>query len=88
MRFYPSASRLERKCVKDYAILNNGNNLKIPKGSIVAFVTDGFHKDERYWENPTTFDPERFSPANKGKLNPYAYFPFGQGPRNCIGMCF
>jgi len=42
--------------------------------------------DERFYEKPNEFYPEHFSPEKKAERNPYAYLPFGQGPRNCIGM--
>jgi cytochrome P450 len=44
------------------------------------------HRDARFWEAPTTFDPSRWQePADRPE---YAYFPFSGGPRNCIGMHF
>lgn len=39
----------------------------------------------QYFENPDQFDPERFSPENINNIQPYTYFPFGIGTRNCIG---
>lgn len=46
------------------------------------------HHNADYYPDPETFDPERFMPENKHLLVPYTYLPFGQGPRNCIGMRF
>ena len=52
--------------------------------SVVVFVY-GAHHSARYWENPENFDPERFSKANEKLHTPFAYLPFGAGPRGCIG---
>lgn len=41
--------------------------------------------DEKYYDNPDKFDPERFNDDNKHKIKPFTYMPFGVGPRNCIG---
>lgn len=45
------------------------------------------HMDEKYYENPTKFDPDRFNEQNMAGNRPYLpYLPFGDGPRNCIGL--
>jgi len=44
------------------------------------------HRDPRWWDNPEIFRPERF--ASDADWPEYAYFPFGGGPRHCIGMRF
>jgi cytochrome P450 len=45
-------------------------------------------RDPRFWENPLAFDPERFSPGRAAGRPRFAYFPFGGGPRQCIGKDF
>jgi len=45
-------------------------------------------RDERYFERPDKFEPERWTPERSERLPKYAYFPFGGGPRQCIGNYF
>jgi cytochrome P450 len=46
------------------------------------------HRNPEFWESPTTFEPERFTAERIAKRPRYAYFPFGGGPRHCIGHGF
>src|SRR5436190_20975904 len=46
------------------------------------------HHDRRYFPDPQKFDPDRWLPEKSQKLPRFAYFPFGGGPRQCIGNCF
>jgi len=86
LRKFPAMGRLERKCVKDYH--DPAEKLTIPKGAFVGVPVLSIHNDKEHYERPEEFYPEHFSAENKAKRNPYAYLPFGTGPRNCIGMRF
>ncbi|XP_021957567.1 cytochrome P450 9e2 [Folsomia candida] len=86
LRFYPPAPATDRGCTEDYLI--PGTDIVVKKGDGIIVPIMSIHHDERYYPEPEKFDPERFSPENKGKFNTYAFLPFGQGPRNCIGMRF
>lgn len=91
MRKWPNALMTDRLCVKDYTIQPSNNNEKevhIVKGNVFWVPIYGLHRDPQYFPNPDRFDPERFSDENKSNINPYAYLPFGVGPRNCIGSRF
>jgi len=84
MRMYPAAPALERMCNKDITY----NGIHINKGMLVSVSPHALHYSEDYYTDPETFDPDRWSPENKANLNPYAFMPFGLGPRNCVAMRF
>lgn len=65
-----------------------GTKQIIEKGTMVTIPLYALHRDPRYYPNPDTFDPERFSSENLKSRPPCTYLPFGDGPRNCIGMRF
>jgi cytochrome P450 len=81
MRLYPPAWLTERKALTDDEI---GGYL-IPAGTTLAITQYVTHRHPQFWASPTTFDPERFTPQNSENRSRYAYFPFGGGPRQCIG---
>ena len=59
---------------------------RIPAGSTVLLSPYLTHRHPDFWENPEAFDPERFLPARSKGRPRHAYFPFGGGPRLCMGV--
>lgn len=86
MRKYPPVPALLRSTTKDYKI--DGTKLVLKAGSRVLIPALGFHHDPEIYSNPHNFDPDRFTPEESAKRNPYAFMAFGDGPRNCIGKRF
>lgn len=76
---------LHRVINKDYPLPNGGI---APKGTFLVVPAISFHHDPELFPNPQHFDPDRFSDENKLNRHPFAYLPFGDGPRNCIGIRF
>jgi len=56
-----------------------------PKGTTLAILTVGLHRNPDVWPAPLEFNPDRFLPENSQGRHPFAYVPFSAGPRNCIG---
>ncbi|MBL8720492.1 MAG: cytochrome P450 [Myxococcales bacterium] len=84
LRLYPPAWVIGRNVVEDDEI----GGYFLPKGTL-AFVSPYLtHRNPRVWENPEGFDPDRFSPERSAGRHPFAFFPFGGGPRLCIGNGF
>ncbi|MFC8720813.1 cytochrome P450 [Kitasatospora sp. NPDC057198] len=84
MRLYPAAPVIGRRAVADTVI----GGIPVPAGAdvlIAAYVT---HRHPGHWEDPERFDPERFTPEREAARHRYAWFPFGGGPRACIGQHF
>ncbi|XP_043475349.1 cytochrome P450 6k1-like [Leptopilina heterotoma] len=84
LRMYPILPVLDRKAMNNYQI--PGTNIIIEKGTPVFIPLLGMHYDPQYFSKPELFDPERFSEENRKSRTNYVYMPFGEGPRNCIGM--
>lgn len=82
MRLYPPAWIIDRAAIEDDEI----EGIKIPKGSLVILPIFAVHRNEKYWKNALDFNPDRFEKAPP--LSDYTYFPFGGGPRLCIGNSF
>ena len=84
MRLYPPADVLGREAVVDTTV----NGVDVPRGTTVFMSQWVMHHDPRYFPEPDRFDPGRWTPAFERALPRFAYFPFGGGPRFCIGQAF
>ncbi|KAJ3645738.1 hypothetical protein Zmor_023374 [Zophobas morio] len=91
LRKWPNAIATDRICTKPYTIEPKTPNEKpvhLDKGDVISLPMYPIQRDPQYYPEPERFDPERFSDENKNKIKPYTFFPFGLGPRNCIGSRF
>ncbi len=84
MRLYPPAWAFARYAIAEDEI----GGYTIPKGAYVLMFPATTHRHPDFWERPDVFDPERFSPERTAGRHRFAYFPFGGGPRVCIGNQF
>jgi cytochrome P450 len=84
MRLYPPAFGLGREAVNDCEI----GGYRIPAGTQVFLFQWATQRDPRFYDEPAAFRPERWTEDFIERLPKYAYFPFGGGPRVCIGASF
>ena len=84
MRLYPPAWSVARTVVSEFEL----RGYRIPAGANVVMSQWIMHRDPRYFPDPESFNPGRWSPERAQKLPRFAYFPFGGGPRQCIGNSF
>ncbi len=84
MRLYPPAWVSDRVALED----DSFNGYSFPKGTIIALYYYGLHRSNRYWKQPESFDPSRFLIQEVDKERNKIFFPFGSGPRLCIGNNF
>lgn len=86
LRRRPPLAMLTRQCSKHFQLKNP--NLTIETGTLLLISISALHHDPKYWNDSYKFDPDRFNDANhSGKsFIERPYFPFGAGPRTCIGM--
>jgi len=84
MRLYPPAWILGRRALAPF----EANGYTIPARAIVLMCQYVMHRDARWFPEPDRFDPERWTPERQAARPKFAYFPFGGGPRVCIGEQF
>ncbi|HSI35985.1 MAG: cytochrome P450 [Phycisphaerae bacterium] len=83
MRLYPPAWVLGRANVAEYAV--PGTTYTIPPENVILMSQHLVHRDPRWWPSAETFDPGRWLAGDDAARPRYAYFPFGGGPRQCVG---
>jgi cytochrome P450 len=84
MRLYPPVWSIGRYVDNDYTL----GKYTIPSGSTVMMSQYVMHHDQRYYDEPERFNPERWRSEAKSTLPRFSYFPFGGGIRGCIGESF
>ena len=84
MRLYPPAWGLARIAVEDHEL----GGYPVKKGMGVAMAQWVVHRDTRWYDKPEEFRPERWEGDFAKRIPRFAYFPFGGGPRQCIGNSF
>jgi cytochrome P450 len=84
MRMFPAVWSVGRRTMEDDEI----GGYRIPRLTNVLIPIIHFHRSPKYWQEPEKFDPERFAPEKRNNIDRFVYFPFGGGPRLCIGNHF
>ncbi|XP_017468127.1 PREDICTED: probable cytochrome P450 6a21 [Rhagoletis zephyria] len=87
LRLYTVLPVLNRECMEEYAVPGNPKYV-IAKGMQVVIPAAAYHRDPELYPNPNSFDPDNFSPEKVAHRDGVEWLPFGEGPRNCIGMRF
>ncbi|CAL1296484.1 unnamed protein product [Larinioides sclopetarius] len=88
LRLYPPIYRLERQANADCQLGDTG--ITVRKGMLITIPIYAMNRDPNYWEDPDTFNPDRFEQQTMGLINKtYPHFlPFGLGPKSCVGKKF
>jgi cytochrome P450 len=84
LRLYPPIISLSRTLVDPYPI----HPYEFPAGANIYMSQLIVHRDPRWWPDPLRVDPDRFLPGKEQDRPKYAFFPFGGGPRQCVGEAF
>jgi cytochrome P450 len=86
MRLYPAVWGIGRRALTDCEI----GGYRVSAGTNIFIFQSLTQRDPRFFPNPEAFDPERWreDPVRSGKIPRFAYFPFGGGPRVCVGASF
>lgn len=83
---YPPVGNIIRIANQPYQL--SSPNVLIEKGTMVMIPAYSIQRDPDIYPNPSQFDPDRFTPEAIQARHTHTFLPFGDGPRNCIGMRF
>jgi cytochrome P450 len=81
MRLYPPVYTLFRTAKQPVHL----SGYQLPADSLIMLPQWAIHRDSRWYDDPETFDPDRWKRARRSERPNYSFFPFGAGPRSCIG---
>jgi cytochrome P450 len=84
LRLYPPAYVMGRRAIEEHRLAG----IPIPKGSILLVSPWTVQRSDRYYHEPLIFHPDRWTQEFRASIPKYAFFPFGGGPRQCIGEGF
>jgi cytochrome P450 len=85
LRLHPPLSVVRSRLAKEDI---KYKDMIIPKGSILGIQIQSLHMNPQYWQDPETFNPDRFLPENRKGRHKFLHVPFSLGPRICIGNNF
>jgi cytochrome P450 len=84
MRLFPPAWMMARRAIAEHEV----GGYVMPVGATAITSPYVIHRDPRVHQDPRRFDPDRFAPERRKDWHPFAYFPFGGGPKKCLGDDF
>ncbi len=84
LRLYPPVASLSRVAIAEDRALG----VEIPRGALVVIAPYVLHRHRALWVDPDLFDPSRFLPGARERIDRHAFLPFGAGPRVCVGAQF
>ncbi|XP_043253414.1 cytochrome P450 6j1-like isoform X1 [Colletes gigas] len=86
-RIYPAAGVLTKKCTEEFELQgSDGLCCRVEPGTEIHLPLAALQVDPKYWPDPEVFDPDRFDNDRKQNIEKMTFFPFGEGPRMCVGM--
>ncbi|KYB25004.1 hypothetical protein TcasGA2_TC031414 [Tribolium castaneum] len=90
LRLHPPLQHLQKVCTKDFTFVakNTNKTVTIEKGTTTIIPIYGLQHDSKFFENPDSFQPERFLGSNKDSIAKGTFLPYGDGPRACLGIRF